>query len=175
MPTFHDPLVDAEELSAAARGLAHASRSFAEPIDTYRVLGDLQSAMFGLHQSLQQIAAFHTRLVDRASTDHGDRAAGREHALVAAMRLETAATHVDRATDHLMVAFAEKRADRLATRPDPGRRGACRAGRRPRDRPRRSPATGEPASPGPLTVQAGCSGGWPYLSGVEDLFEREAW
>jgi len=107
MPTFHDPLVDAEEFSAAARGLAHASRSFAEPIDTYRVLGDLQSAMFSLHQSLQQIAAFHTRLADRASTDHGDRAAGREHALIAAMRLETAATHVDRATDHLMVAVAE--------------------------------------------------------------------
>lgn len=107
MPTFHDPLIDAEEFSAAARGLAHASRSFAEPIDTYRVLGDLQSAMFSLRQSLQQIAAFHTRLADRASTDHGDRGAGREHALVAAMRLETAATHVDRATDHLMVAFAE--------------------------------------------------------------------
>jgi len=117
MPTFHDPLVDAEEFSAAARGLAHASRSFAEPIDTYRVLGDLQSALFSLHQSVQQIADFHTRMVDRASTDHGDHAAGQEHALVAAMRLETAAVHIDRATDHLMVAFAEN--GQIAWQPAP--------------------------------------------------------
>lgn len=107
MPTFEDPVADADELCAAARGLAHATRRFEDPADTYPVLGDLQSALISLHQCLQQLAALHTRLVDRASTDAGDPAAGREHARVAAMRLETAALHIDRATDHLMVGFSE--------------------------------------------------------------------
>lgn len=107
MPSFEDPVADAEELSQAARGLAHASRRFDDPADSYTVLGELQSALISLHQSLQQLAAFHTRLADRASTDAGDRAEGRKHELTAAMRLDTAAVHVDRATDHLMVGFAE--------------------------------------------------------------------
>ncbi|MGR6902615.1 hypothetical protein [Glutamicibacter sp. BSL13] len=107
MPSFENPVADAGELSEAARGLAHATRHFDEPGDSYAVLGELQSALISLHQSLQQLVAFHTRLADRASTDAGDRADGREHALTAAMRLDTAAVHVDRATDHLMVGFAE--------------------------------------------------------------------
>lgn len=107
MPSFEDPVADAGELSQAARGLAYASRLFDDPADSYTVLGELQSALISLHQSLQQLAAMHTRLADRASTDAGDRADGREHALTAAMRLDTAAVHVDRATDHLMVGFAE--------------------------------------------------------------------
>ncbi len=107
MPTYDDPIADATELSEAARGLAHASRGFPEPIDSYRVLGNLQSALMSLHQSIQQISEFHLRNADRASTDNGDRAAGREHALMAAVRLEAAATHVDRATDQLMAAFVE--------------------------------------------------------------------
>lgn len=107
MPTYDDPIADATELSEAARGLAHASRGFPEPIDSYRVLGNLQSALMSLHQSIQQISEFHLRNADRASTDNGDRATGREHALMAAVRLEAAATHVDRATDQLMAGFVE--------------------------------------------------------------------
>ena len=39
MPTFHDPLADAAEASEALRGLAHASRVFDDPADTYAVFG----------------------------------------------------------------------------------------------------------------------------------------
>ena len=99
MPTFEDPIADADELSAAARGLAHATRWFAEPSNSYAVLGNLQSALISLHQSLQQIADLHTQLADRATNDDGDRAAGYEHALVAATGLGIAAVHVERATD----------------------------------------------------------------------------
>jgi hypothetical protein len=106
MPSFEDPVADAAELSQAARGLAHATRHFEDPADSYAVLGELQSALISLHQSFQHLETMHTRLADRASTDSGDRADGRDHALVTAMQLETAAVHVDRATDHLMVGFA---------------------------------------------------------------------
>lgn len=41
MPTFRDPLTDAAEASEAMRGLAHASRVFDDPADTYTVFGDL--------------------------------------------------------------------------------------------------------------------------------------
>lgn len=117
MPTFDDPTADAAELSAAARGLAHASRRFDEPIDSYTVLGDLHSALLSLHQSIQQIAGLHLRLADRAATDDGDYAAGLEHALVAAMRLENAAIHIDRATDQLMAGFVEN--GKIAWQPAP--------------------------------------------------------
>ena len=35
MPTFYDPVADAEEASQALRGLAHASRDFTHPEDAY--------------------------------------------------------------------------------------------------------------------------------------------
>ncbi len=117
MPTFEDPIADADELSAAARGLAHATRWFAEPSNSYAVLGNLQSALISLHQSLQQIADLHTQLADRATNDDGDRAAGYEHALVAATGLGIAAVHVERATDSLMVAFSES--GRIVWQPAP--------------------------------------------------------
>ena len=41
MPTFQNPTADAAEASEALRGLAHATRVFEEPADTYTVLGDL--------------------------------------------------------------------------------------------------------------------------------------
>ena len=49
MPTFDDPVADATEASAALRGLAHATRQFADPADTYPVIGDLLSGL-GLTQ-----------------------------------------------------------------------------------------------------------------------------
>lgn len=106
MPTFEDPKRDAAELSEAARGLAHASRQFTDPADSYAVLGELQSTLISLHQSLLQIAALHTRNIDRASTDDADPAAGRNYAFAAAGWLETAARDLDQATDQLMTAFA---------------------------------------------------------------------
>lgn len=54
MPTYHDPLQDAAEASEALRGLAHASRVFDNPADTYGVLGDLLSRVRSLRQVLDQ-------------------------------------------------------------------------------------------------------------------------
>lgn len=106
MPTFEDPAKDAAELSEAARGLAHATRHFENPADSYRVLGDLQSTLISLHQSLRQVAAFHSRHQAHASTDRGDRVAGQAHAFAAAAWLETAARDIDQATDQLIAAFS---------------------------------------------------------------------
>ena len=84
MPTFHDPLADAAEASEAIRGLAHASRVFDGPADTYTVFGDLTAAMRSLRQVLDQLAATHLAHRERAHHDDGDHLAGDRSALAAA-------------------------------------------------------------------------------------------
>ena len=56
MPTFYDPVADAEEASQALRGLAHASRDFTHPEDAYGVIGDLLAGVRSMQQSIQQPA-----------------------------------------------------------------------------------------------------------------------
>ena len=56
MPTFYDPVADAEEASQALRGLAHASRDFTHPEDAYGVIGDLLAGVRSMQQSIQQLA-----------------------------------------------------------------------------------------------------------------------
>ena len=41
MPTYENPVTDAAEAYEALRGLAHATRSWDEPAETYRVIGEL--------------------------------------------------------------------------------------------------------------------------------------
>lgn len=105
MPTFDDPVVDADEAAEALRGLAHASRMFTDPGDTYRVLGSLSAALASLQQSLDQIAAWHDRNTEHASDDDGDRHAGRRDAETAATRLRDAAGRVRQAHGALNEAF----------------------------------------------------------------------
>jgi len=50
MPTFSDPLPDADEAYEALRGLAHATRVFDNPADTYPVIGDLLGGARSLRQ-----------------------------------------------------------------------------------------------------------------------------
>lgn len=45
MPTFDDPVADATEASTTLRDLAHATRQFEDPADTYPVIGDLLSGL----------------------------------------------------------------------------------------------------------------------------------
>jgi hypothetical protein len=59
MPTFENPVADADEVQTALRALAHATRSIDDPRDIYSVLGSLTSAVASLSQSLHQLAAFH--------------------------------------------------------------------------------------------------------------------
>lgn len=116
MPTFEDPKADADELRQAARGLAYATRNIDVPADSYEVLGSVQHALIGLHQSLQQLASWHLRYGQYAATDQGDRAAGHAHAVETAAQLTAAAMDVDRATDRVMAAWAEN--GHIAWQPD---------------------------------------------------------
>ena len=115
MPTFHDPLADAAEASQALRGLAHASRVFDQPADTYAVLGDLAAGMRSLRQVVEQLATAHLTHQDRAFDDHGNHPAAAAEALAVADELHQAGTLLDQAHDHLDTAFA--RSGRIAWHP----------------------------------------------------------
>ncbi|WP_201791455.1 hypothetical protein [Aeromicrobium sp. PE09-221] len=106
MPTFHDPLADAAEASEALRGLAHASRVFEDPADTYRVFGDLVAGVRSLRQVLDQLATTHLDARDRAFDDDGSAAAGAASALAAADELHQAGTLLDQAYGRLDAAFS---------------------------------------------------------------------
>lgn len=95
MPTFHDPLADAAEASEALRGLAHASRVFDNPADTYGALGDLLSGVRSLRQVLDQVGSAHLVHRGRAHDDEGDQATGASEALAAADDLHHAGTLLD--------------------------------------------------------------------------------
>ena len=107
MPTFDDPTADATEASAALRGLAHASRSFAHPADTYAVLGDLLAGVRSLTQVLDQLATTHLTHGALAHDDAGDQAAGASSALAAADELHQAATLLDGVHDRLDAAMSQ--------------------------------------------------------------------
>lgn len=121
MPTFHDPLADAAEASEAMRGLAHASRVFDDPADTYTVFGDLTATMRSLRQVLDQLAATHLAHRDRAHHDDGDHLAGDRSALGAADELHQAGTLLDQAHDHLNAAFSHS--GRIAWHSEPAQSG----------------------------------------------------
>lgn len=73
MPTFNDPVGDADEVREAVRALAHATRNMKDPTAIYNVIGSLSSALGSMAQVLQQLGATH----DRLPTDHGPGPVGR--------------------------------------------------------------------------------------------------
>ncbi len=117
MPTFHDPRADAAEASEALRGLAHASRGFDNPADTYPVFGDLVAGVRSLRQVLDQLANAHLTHRARAHDDHGDHLAGTQSALAAADELHQAGTLLDQVHDRLDTAFGHS--GRIAWHPEP--------------------------------------------------------
>ena len=56
MPTYENPVTDAAEAYEALRGLAHATRSWDEPAETYRVIGEVVAGIRCLGQVLDQLA-----------------------------------------------------------------------------------------------------------------------
>lgn len=71
MPTFHDPVADAEEAYEALRALAHQTAVMEDPRQIYPMLGSLSAAVAALGQTLHQIARTHDvpdhdRLHDRS-------------------------------------------------------------------------------------------------------------
>jgi hypothetical protein len=97
MPTFSNPVEDATDTREAARALAHASRAFADPADTYQVVGELLGALRSLEQVLEQVAAAHIRHQDKAFLDDGDRSGGLIETDAAARALRRASALVGQA------------------------------------------------------------------------------
>jgi len=106
MPTFHDPVADAAEASEALRGLAHATRAFMDPADTYPVLGDLLAGTRSLKQVIDQLASAHTTMQTRARDDAGSQTAGASAAVTAASSMLEAAEILDQAYDRLEAAMS---------------------------------------------------------------------
>ena len=106
MSTFQNPTVDAAEASEALRGLAHASRVFEDPADTYAVLGDLLAGVRSLRQVLDQLATAHLKHRVRAHDDAGDQTAGATDALAATAELQQAAALLDGVHDRGDTAMA---------------------------------------------------------------------
>ena len=117
MPTFQNPTVDAAEASEALRDLAHASRVFEDPADTYAVLGDLLAGVRSLRQALDQLATAHVTNRVRAHDDAGDQTAGANYALAATAELQQAAALLDGVYDRVDAAMAAS--GRIAWHPAP--------------------------------------------------------
>ena len=77
MPTFNDPVANADELREAVRGLAHATRSVDDPTAIYPVLGSISSALASLSQTLHQLGDFHDGPARDQAWINGDPHAGR--------------------------------------------------------------------------------------------------
>ena len=90
MPTFTDPAADAAEAQQALRGLAHATRSIADPRQIYAVLGSLSAATTSLEQSLHQLAAFHDGPGRKQAWVTSDYRAGRDASLRVSWELHRA-------------------------------------------------------------------------------------
>lgn len=117
MPTFDNPTADAAEASEALRGLAHATRVFEDPADTYAVLGDLLAGVRSLRQVLDQLGTSHAAHRVRAHDDAGDQTAGVIHALAATAELQQAAALLERVHDRVDAAMSAS--GRIAWYPAP--------------------------------------------------------
>jgi hypothetical protein len=91
MPTFNNPVADADELREAVRGLAHATRSIEGPTSIYPVLGSISSALVSLTQCLHQLGDFHDGLATKTAWTTGDPHAGRASSYRVAWELHRAA------------------------------------------------------------------------------------
>jgi hypothetical protein len=91
MPTFSDPVTDAEELREAVRGLAHATRSVEDPTAIYSVLGSISSALASLTQTLHQLGDFHDGPTRTQARVTGHPHAGRAASYQASWELHRAA------------------------------------------------------------------------------------
>ena len=100
MATFVDPVADAAEAYEGLRGLAHATRAFEDPADTYRVLGEVSGSVRLLRQVLDQLSRAHADHRDIAFTD--DRVPAEAVALAAADELHQAADGLDGVADRVM-------------------------------------------------------------------------
>lgn len=105
MPTFTNPAADAGEAYEALRGLAHASRTFEDPSETYAVIGDLLSGVRALRQVLDQLATVHLNHQHQVTDESREYGGGSVEAVAAADELHQAGTLIDQAHDRLNAAM----------------------------------------------------------------------
>ena len=117
MPTFDNPVEDAMEASAALRGLAHATRTFTDPAETYPVLGELLAGVRSLRQVLAQLAAAPHAAPAPPHPHAGSQPAGATAALAAADELHQAGTLLDAVYDRGDAAMSQS--GRIAWHPAP--------------------------------------------------------
>ena len=91
MPTFNDPVADADELREAVRGLGHATRSVDDPTAIYPVLGSISSALASLSQTLHQLGDFHDGPAREQAWMNSDPHAGRAACYTESWELHRAA------------------------------------------------------------------------------------
>lgn len=91
MPTFNNPVADADELREAVRGLAYATRSIEDTTSIYPVLGSISSALASLTQSLHQLGDFHDGPATKTAWMTGDPHAGRASSYRVSWELHRAA------------------------------------------------------------------------------------
>jgi hypothetical protein len=91
MPSFNDPVVDADKLREAVRGLAHATRHIDDPTLIYPVLGAVSSALASLSQSLHQLGEFHDGPTSKQAWTNGDPNEGRAASYKVSWELHRAA------------------------------------------------------------------------------------
>jgi hypothetical protein len=94
MPSFNDPVADADELREAVRGLAHATRSIEDPTAVYPVLGALSSAVASLSQSLHQLGGLHDGPARKRAWTSSDPNTGRAASYKVSWELHRAAEMV---------------------------------------------------------------------------------
>ncbi|MDY4491642.1 hypothetical protein [Schaalia hyovaginalis] len=107
MATFVDPVADAAKAYEGLRGLSHATRTFEDPADMYRVLGEVSRSVRLLRQVLDQLSRAHARHRDIAFTD--ERVPAEALALAATDKLHQAAYSLDEVADREMRAHEVKR------------------------------------------------------------------
>ncbi|WNB86445.1 hypothetical protein [Cellulomonas sp. ATA003] len=91
MPNDDNPVAAAEEAAQAMRALAHATRRFDDPADTYWAMGNILAIATRFSQVLEQVAQAHRDNLQAAHDDNGHRTAGRALGLSAAQHLHQAA------------------------------------------------------------------------------------
>ena len=94
MPTFENPAADADEVAAAIRGLAHATRAIDDPTEIYSVLGSLSAGLASLEQALHQLGQFHDGPARERAWMSGDAHAGSAASYKEAWELHRAAEMV---------------------------------------------------------------------------------
>lgn len=100
MAAFVDTVADAAEAYEGFCGLADGTRSFEDPADTYRVLGDVSGSVRLLRQALDQLSRAHADHHSITFTD--DRIPVVALALATADKLHQTANGLDEVGDWVM-------------------------------------------------------------------------